>query len=150
MPVANILEKITLLLQGVSGIGEVHDYERWSNDWSQFLSLFKDAEGKINGWMISRKSTEAEFDTTTLTVMRRHLFLIRGVYGLRDSDASETTFQALVEGIQNALDGASVTLTGVALNHGAANVRTIEARVFGTVLCHYTEIAYEVEEQVQV
>ena len=30
------------ILSGVTGISNVHDYQRWAKDWAKFLNLFKE------------------------------------------------------------------------------------------------------------
>jgi len=59
MPLAEIRTQIKTILEGVSGIGIVHEYERWAADWKGFLDLFKDANGWINGWSITRRAIPA-------------------------------------------------------------------------------------------
>lgn len=145
MALSDITAEIKTILEGVSGIGTVHDYERWAATWEKFLELFKDSNNKINGWTITRRKTPAERDTMP-TVMRTHTFVIRGVYGLKDEDATEKTFQDLVEAVQGAFED-EYSLGGYAVNSGPVQVVTVESRIFGKVLCHYAELEYEVQER---
>jgi hypothetical protein len=114
------------------------------------LELFRvggHSDGKINGWTISRKRTATE-QATMGEIERAHVFMIRGVYGLKDADATESTFQALIEDIQAAFE-ADDTLGGACRTidpdwgpmSGAVGLQVdlVEPRMFGGVLCHYAE-----------
>jgi hypothetical protein len=144
---SEIRTQIKAVLEGVSGIGSVHEYDRWFADWGKLIELFKTADNKIIGWMITRRKTTATRDTMP-TIMRDHTFLIRGVYGLKDSAASELVFQDLVEAVQNAFDSAYL-LGGNAINSGPMQITLVEIRMFGSVLCHYAELEYPVSERVE-
>ena len=145
MALKDIRDKIVAILAAVDGVGVVHEYERWAGDWKKFLDLFKDADGKINGWIVTRRATPATRDTEPY-IDRRHTMVMKGIYGLNDDAASELTFQAVVENIQNAFDG-EFLLGGFAVNSGPVQVKAVEARLFGGVLCHYAELEYEVWEK---
>ncbi len=131
MALSSIRTAIKTILEGVSGIGIVHDYERWANDWNTFLEFYKTG-GKINGWSITRKATPAKKGNVP-TMMRTHNFVIRGYYGLQDSAASEKTFQDLVEAVQDAFDAADhqLGLPDNVLNSGPVQVKIVENRFFG-------------------
>jgi len=139
---------IKTVLDGVSSIANVHDYVRWSNSWGTFLALFKDTDNdKINGWAFSRKSTATQ-NVNIGEIEKAHVYVVRGYYGLKDEDASEKTFQGIVEDAQTAFF-ADETLGGVCDTTrpdwgpmaGAVGLQIdiIEIRKFGTVLCHYFE-----------
>ena len=147
MALSDIREQIKAILSGVDGIGIVHDYVRWSSDWKKFLDLYKDADGKINGWHITRTATPSKRDNLP-TIQRTHTFIFRGIYGLQDDVASEIAFQAVVEKIQDAFDS-EYNLGGHALNSGPAQVNIVEPRMFGPVLCHYAKLTLEVIERVR-
>lgn len=146
MALEEIRAHIKSVLEGVSGIGTVHEYERWAADWTRYLALFKTSADKINGWTITRRGTASVRDTMP-TIMRNHTFIIRGIYGLKDTDESELTFQALIEAIQDAFED-EYLLGGYALNSGPMQVNVVENRMFGTILCHFAELTLPVEERV--
>ena len=148
MALSDIRSEIKTILEAVDDIGIVHDYDRWAKNWDDFLSLFKTADNKIHGWCFFRKATPAKRDTMP-TIQRTHHFRIKGIYGLSDADASETTFQDIVEAIQDAFDSKYMlnNAAGV-INSGPVQVHLIENRLFGKVLCHYAELDYEVIERV--
>ena len=137
MALADIRGQIVTILSAVTGIGTVHAYERWAADWTGFLTHFKTESNKINGWTVSRRKTESDRDTMP-TLNRKHRFVMRGYYGLKDSAATELTFQALVEGVQDAFES-QYLLGGTVINSGPVQVLVIEQRMFGSVLCHYAE-----------
>jgi hypothetical protein len=82
-------------------------------------------------------------------VERTHEVRLRGFHGLSDVAASELTFQAIVDGILDAIDG-DKTLGKTVQESGPARVETIENRMFGKVLCHYAEIIVPVLEYATV
>lgn len=129
--------QISAILETVDGMGIVHRYERWAAHWSEFLAQFRDANGLINGWMVSRQATPAEWAGNPF-VERTHSFRLRGLYGHNDAEATEITFQDLVDAVQDAFDG-NPTLNGAVKDHQPLQVKTVELRVYGTVLCHYAE-----------
>jgi hypothetical protein len=140
-----IRTQIKTILEGVTGIGVVHDYERWSNDWATFLTLFKHVAGsRINGWIITRFKVDEEEETTSHEPSIHH-YKIKGMYSLDDSAASEKAFNLLIEAIRAAFR-ANYQLNGTATNTTPVKVPVIENRVFGSVLCHYCEMTLTAEE----
>lgn len=137
MSLTDIREQIALTLSNVDGIGVVHQYQRWVSTWEKLLDLFQDAEGRINACMITRQKTAAERQTMPL-VNREHTFIIKWVYGLKDSAASELVFQDLLEAAQDQFEN-EYSLGGFVLNSGPLQINIVENRMFGKVLCHYAE-----------
>jgi hypothetical protein len=119
-----------------TAIGRVHDYERWTANTRDFLSLFQDpATKKIFGWEIMR--TEFRMQKATMAKWKLiHRYMIRGYYGLDDDAATEKAVNAFVDRI--VLDFTRQRLAGTQgdqLPEGK-----IETRLFGSVLCHVAEI----------
>jgi len=151
-----ILAKIKTAMQTVSGIGTVHDRERYSNAWGDYLSLFQDSNKKINGATISRRNTVTQ-QVRTGQKDRCHIFVIRMIYGVQDSANSEAAFQAMVDKAIEAFD-ADETLGGtcntINLDWGpmagavGLQVDVVEIRKFGTVMCHVMEGRLCAEEYV--
>lgn len=145
MSEAIIRQKIFEILSAVPGVGKVHNYERWSNDWNKFLALFQDPVSKrILGWEITRQSSpatkisNAEEETT-------HGYVLQGYMGLNDALATELEFNALIETIKTAFRG-NHTLGGFCLDAGPLSLDISEARTFGSVLCHYAKLMLPVSE----
>lgn len=147
MSLVAINEQIKTILSATAGVGVVHDYERWAADWATYLDLFS-AEGetgkRINGWEITRKKTLAVTASVTHD-SRSHTFLIRGMYGLKDSEASELVFQQIIEDICAAFRS-NYKLNSTAENTEPIQVDLVENRIFGNVLCHYCELTLQADE----
>lgn len=152
MSLTNIRTAIYEVLDNIAGIGIVHDYERWSADWSRYLDLFTTQIGgirQVRGWTIGYSGT-AESDQVQLDggELRSSRWVVRGYMGWDDSRETEKDFQDLVEDVLDALDDESTTLHDPAdyYDIGPATAPVVEARVFGSVLCHYCEIILTVTE----
>ena len=148
MSLADIREQIKVVLSGVPGIGVVHDYDRLATDWNTFLNFYKDVDGRINGWTITRDATPERW-LTNIDYERVFELAIRGYYGLQDSAASEIAFQDLVEGVcdkfrgNDTLNGTCETTCpefGGMAGRSGIQVVIVEPRFFGGVLCHYCEL----------
>ncbi len=150
MSLAAIRTELKTVIEAVSGIGNVYDYLRYSNSEKNFKDLFK-ADKKINGWQITRQATSEETESQNYNNIRTHKFLIWGIYSAKDVDASEKTFQDLVEAVTAALRTAGKSpqpLSGTALYVEPPQVEKIEYRCFGGVLVHSVDISVEVTEYV--
>jgi len=144
----DIREQIAAILAAVDGAGVVHQYQRaTAGDWGKFLNLFQDADGKINTCMISRTDT-AQQKVTMGEKELAHIFTLRFYYGLRDEQATELTFQEMLENVREAFNE-SETLNDTCLTtipdwgpmNGVAGLQIggVSIRFFGNVLCHYAE-----------
>ena len=56
MALADIREQIKIILSTVSGIGVIHEYERFADTWTKFLDFFKDENGKIINYLATFNS----------------------------------------------------------------------------------------------
>jgi hypothetical protein len=137
-------------VNGVSNAGVVHDYERWSGDWSAFLDLFKttiSSTDQIRGWEVGYRGFEPEEPREFGGIhARRHRFLVNGVLGLDDSAATEKTMSTLAETVADTIKD-DATLKGLSFN-AIEPVMIFEPRNFGGVLCHYVEITVSIAEVV--
>lgn len=157
---SDVITAVKARVDTVSNIGMTHAYERWNADWSTYLDQFKATIGstvQIRGWIVTMDERDPivgnmEGASRFGAISRTYNVLIYGVLGLKDADNTETTFLNLVEEVLNAVDGrtdlgiSSVVDYGV----GPATVRTYQKRQFGSILCHYCEIAVPVEVQVSL
>ena len=85
----DIREQIKVILQGVPGIGVVHDYYRWATDERKLLSLLQDADGRINAVMFRReKMVKRKITIGTGPLERAHVWLICCIEGLKDDQAT--------------------------------------------------------------
>jgi len=148
MSQATILAKIKTTLEGISGIGQVHDYVRWNKDWPDLFKLFRDGTSEqIRFWDISRTRTP-EVSSATRTNQRTHIFRIRGFISLDDSAATEKTFQSLVEDVAAAFRN-QPTFGGAALDVEPLQIDNVNHASVGGVLCHMLEASLSVTEEVQ-
>jgi len=149
MPLAEIRTQLKTVVAAVVDIGLVYDYERWAAEWSKVLDIFRatiQGKDRIQAWTITREGTPAE-DLDTEREWRRHLMVIRGYRGLDDTQGSEKQFQDLIETVCTALRGQRAgQLAGTVTILRPAQVRIVENRLLGDVLCHYCEIAVQAEE----
>lgn len=144
MSEAAIRQQIATTMKAIPDIGKVYDYERWAADWNVFISLFKDATGKILGWEIARIGLQ----TSTISNQEdedQHQYVIRGYMGLQDAARSEIAFNALIESVRLAFRR-SFTLSDTCELAQPIQVTVIEPRTFGSVLCHYCELRLTAQE----
>jgi len=148
MNLAAIREQIKTILAGVAGIGVIHNYERLAIDYNKMLALFQDADGRINGWTITRDETPERW-ITNIDYERIYEMVIRGYMGLQDGEGTEIIFQDIVEDICDAFRGQdTLNATCETINpefgklSGRSGIQGIimEPRLFGNVLCHYCEL----------
>lgn len=147
MSLQDIREQIKVILTGVPGIGVVHDYERWSNDWNKFLAHYKDADGRINGCAFAREKWQERQSTLGETEVA-HIFVLRRIMTIMDNQATGISFDDNLEAMREAFRDKK-TLNGACLTidpywgpmDGAVGLQgdVIEPRMFGGVLCHYAE-----------
>lgn len=150
-----IRSEMKSIIEGVSGIGKVHDYERYTHEWKQYEKLFTLAS-KVNVWQIERPSfsryVNASKGPSNGVERVVHDFIIRGFFGLSDELASEKTFQDIVEGICQAfrdkpdLNG---TAEMIKISHDFPVTGAIRKDYLGAVLCHIVEISISIQERVE-
>ncbi len=152
MSQATIRTAIYNAVNGVSNVGLVYDYERHSNDWSDFLDRFKVTTGgldQIRGWMVGyRGIQEAEggrFTAPGGRISRKHRFQILGVMGIDDSEESEKTFAELAEDVCDALDS-DTTIHGY-MGSSPATLG-FDPRPFAGILVHAAAIIIDVTEAI--
>ena len=145
MSEATIRAKIKTIMEGVSGIGAVHDYERYSRSIASFFELMRSG-GIVNGWVIHRSSAPATRDNMP-TMMRHHKFRISGLYEINDTNASEKTLQALIDAIFTDF-AADHTLGGTFLSCDPLQVDDIDVEEFGNTLYHTVELSLVCHERV--
>lgn len=133
----------TMLLE-IPGVGKVYDYERWNNDMAAFIALFLNEDKKIYGWEITRVGVPAIARIGSKYKVT-HSYRFKGYYGLQDSAASEKSFNAIVDAV--ILKFISKKIAGSEL-HTVPTVGILDARLYGSVLCHYAEVNIQVPELV--
>lgn len=149
-----IAADIKTKMQTISGIGNVHDYYRWNKEASKFLALFAytpaGGSQQIRGWELSRISAT---EHKRGAFFRHHRFKITGYMSLRDADATDKTFQTLVDDICEKFRTADGGATwdyrnGDSPEESPAQAGVLDVRQFGEILCHYAEIFLSVTERI--
>ena len=145
-----IRAEIKNILEDVSGIGVIHTRRRYSRSRVVFRQLMTSG-GIVNGCMIFRQATTAERQELP-HIDRYHHYKIIYYYDLDDENASEDTFQALLEAIFEAFKSNS-TLNGAAVNSGPIQIEDVDTDylesekegVPGT-LVHRGDLSIDIEE----
>jgi hypothetical protein len=145
MSLDNIIAETKNILAEVQGVANVYEYIRFIKDDAGFKATFFDqASGRVNAWMVTREVTgSAEMD---IHADERHAHgrdprLSQAEGFRRDGEI----FQLLVEAIR-ATFRANRQLNGKATWHHGLSARAVTHVMFGGVLCHYCELAMQVEE----
>lgn len=150
MSESSVRAKIKTTLSGVSGIGTVHDYERTSRSPATYLELMRPggASGSlVNGWTIRRRSTASQRASTNILIRRTHRYEINGIYGpVDDDDATEKTFQALLESIWAAFKS-DYTIGGTCENSGQIQIEDVDFLEFHETLYHVAALTIECIER---
>jgi hypothetical protein len=138
-----ILNEVKGIIAAVANVGNVYAYRRAVQTEKDFSELYI-SSGKVLAWDITRETT-ASSDKTVGATEDRHLVVVRGYLGVSDKDATEQTFQDLIELVRAALR-VKRNLNGIVLNTTPMQARVVTAAVIGGVLCHYCELTLEAIE----
>lgn len=151
MSEATIRTAIYNAINDVSGRGIVHSYERWAAEWGAFLDLFKTVvndKQQVRGWEVAYRGFNAIRDPQfTRLTLREHQFIVQGYMSLNDGDITEKTFAALAEDMCDAIDADTVIHSTPYRDASPAGLIRLEPRTFGSVLCHFAQIAVTVTEE---
>ena len=154
MTITTVTTAIKTQLETVSNIGKVYDYQRYANQWDDYLGFFKttiSGSPVIRGWTISVESVQiddAPYDDDPTAPMNlwRYQYTLRGYLGVDDSAASEKTARGLAVDVVNAIRAKREGLAATVLQVSTPQIVAIAYQMFGGVLCHYIEINFEVWE----
>lgn len=100
MSFASIRAAIAATLNGVAGIGLVHERERYARR-AEHLKTFYVTGGEIRGWFIRREATQESSRHQGRSV-ETITWQIRGFMSFVDEDDSEFAFDDLIEAIRDA------------------------------------------------
>lgn len=142
MTLAAVRTAIVARLNTVTDIGAVHAYERYASDLKKLATLYS-YQGAIRGWFVRRPVTHESGNilSRTVEVVR---WRIQGVMSLEDANASELTFDALIESVRDAfaqdetLGGTVDQCSEPGNEDGESCIQLDDAGpvMFGGVLCH--------------
>lgn len=152
MSYSAILALLKAIVVAVPGTGKVHDYQRLAKNEQDFISLFV-TDNLVNGWQITRRSTPNTFQDSEKTdgqlMESVYEYILTGFRGIDDANASEKTFQDLVETVSDML-ARDTTMQDAGYNPGPPQIMVVEPRAFGHVLCHVGEISIQIAELKEV
>ncbi len=150
-----IRAKLVEIVRSVTGAENVYDYPITFTTWDDFISHFKDSTGKILGFEIARRAAKENYDDPDEATCT-HGYIIKGYMGINNAGASDKAFQSLLEAIRDrfrfdhGLSGVDLDAQGnkvmEATNVTPVQVERSDERLFGSVLCHYAEMAISVSE----
>ena len=98
MSVSTQRAALLAIMQGISGVGAVADYERNANDAEAFFRKHFVRQGKVNGWFI-RADVLPDLIHSCGEVEKRVRFTVRGWLSAEDGTASAKTAENLMQTI---------------------------------------------------
>ena len=142
----NLRAAIVAKLQGIAGIGVVHDRERYATAMDALKALYvPPGENQLRGWFVRRGAIQ-EFSAGGSRRVQTITWRIQGVMALQDADSSEIAFDNLIETITDTFR-ADPTLGGLVLTPKPededAGVQVVDSGpvMFANVLCHAARLA---------
>jgi hypothetical protein len=153
MSLTDIKARIAVVMQGVSGIGNVYSHTRLVNVESVQASDFV-ANGVLNTWWIVRSTAELEEVGDIDHISSQwDLISIHGFYAVKDSADSEDSFDLLADAVLAAVHADSnypSRFAGTIKQARAPKIKVLDYRHFGVskVLCHHTEITIQVVSRI--
>jgi len=130
---SDITAEIKEILEGVTGIGIVHDRFRSADDAKSLLELFK-YEDEYKGVMFRRASETPEDNESAEYSATYDLML---VHQLNDENNSEHAVQELYEDIKTAFADSDLSDSKISMNFEDAPI--------GDILCHVISMQVEVQ-----
>ena len=151
-----IVTDIKTKMETVTNVGIVHPYYRWNKSSKEFIKLFAytpiNQPRQIRGWEITRLSA-AEHKAGVF--FRHHKFRLSGYMSLQDKSETDIEFQELIEEVcnvfRNVEDQGGATwyyMDGDDNKRSSPQVPGIRPKMFGSVLCHTTEIILTITERI--
>lgn len=143
MTLSTVRAAVVATLEGVAGVGVVHDYERYGARLEELKALYVTG-GQLRGWYV-RRTAGRESGPGKGRYALVDDWLLRGFMALDDSAATEKTFDGLIEAIRDAFR-ADETLGGAVAGtnvDGRAGVQVTESIpvLFGGTLCHAARLS---------
>ena len=138
MAYSDIIARLKSDIESVSGITNVFDYKPRVVDDHKRLERLKGTDNRLHWWQISREESTDITDYLTLVVPKDD-YIIQGWYALDDSDETEKTFQALVDGVRTAIDQDRL-LNGYGYVVDPVTISPITEEMKTNVLCHTAKV----------
>jgi hypothetical protein len=151
MSVALQRAQVKTVVEAVSGVGVVHDYQRNDNDPTVADDWYV-REGKVNGWFIQTNPLDPDVFTTS-EIQHNTEFILTGYLEVNDELKSRKTAEDLTQTLVTAIISAR-TLSGTATHTHTVKPMPLEhiqiAVGQGSVLCHRVVIRWVTEERADV
>lgn len=143
---AAIVAAVASRLDATTGVVNVHVYQRHVAEWKALITmLVVPGSGLVSGWTVSRYRCDEEW-LTNKEVTRTHHFKLRAYYGCKDSTATESTFQNLLDAVGNKFRE-EFDMDGTAELREPLQWPIIDYRLFSGTLCHYAEGTLAITER---
>lgn len=147
MSYTTVKDGISAILAAIVGVVNVHDYLRYSATLSSRDEKFYDADNlRIDTWMITRVSAPSA-GSLDGDVTRSHRFLLHGYRQIEDVNASEVSYQELVELVLDTFND-NRTIDSAAHIMDSSQLIEFSPTMFSGVLCHHAVIEITVEDDV--
>ena len=145
MSVSNLRAAIKTELESISSLSSVtvHDYRRRVNEWSDIETDFKVTD-KIHTWIIKYLGSVQEYDEELEGFQAIRTFELWGVYSFNDDNASEKSFDNIVEDVENELASTRILVTG--RNRVMEINTTMDEYMFAGILCNRCILTLRVKE----
>lgn len=142
MSVQTIRDAICTTMRTVSGVGVVHNYQRYAHGMDTLKAMYMATGSKqLLGWHVTRLAA-SEYGRIQPRSVERIDWRIQGVMALDDAAQSELAFDDLVEALRDAfrnddtLGGTVATCTQPDGNEAGLQVDDAGPVMFANVLCH--------------
>ena len=155
--IATIRAAIVAKLGSVTGIGNIHDYERYAQAEKAFRELYQSGD-RILGWHVRRLATRTVSGMVGVG-MQVSRWRIVGFMSLADSAASEKSLDDMVENVTDAfitdptLGGAVTETCDLTLGEGTKDcgiqLENSEPVMFAGVLCHRVTLGLTTSNAIQ-
>ena len=143
----DIVAFIKRTLEGVAGIGIVHDYEPVVTEAAQITARLG-ASGGLHYWTVKRTST-VETRLTNVETQLVHEIALRGYQEVGDASVTEAPFQRLVNAVTDTFRVTHDVGGGAdAEVFGPAQVEEVGHRLVGqTILVHHASLRIGAQER---
>lgn len=158
MALKDLKARLKTVLEGVSGVKNVHDHAVYAKDAEQEKALLIGDAGRLHCWTVSRESAAQPDQVINESLQAKTTqILVQGFYAVAEADKSEEAFEALVDAVIQALNNdrkpanaGGTKLAATVADAAAPALRLQDFRQFGPsgTLCHHCEIVLAVTEDV--
>jgi hypothetical protein len=133
------VHELASVIELLPSAGVVYSSSRYAAELGKFIQLFKDGDGRINGWEVSRRAGTWVDGLWVETYVLRHYLAVRDADV--DDQSSDMIFQNALDDVARAFIAADPSFgeitTGVVIGE-------IDERMFGNFLCHFVECLLDV------